>query len=202
MKTMFKFAAVVAAVAAAPAFAQVAVADLNAAVEQSAAYQAAQSQIKTTYASQISAFNTRNQAIVNELQPMQAEIEKLQGTQGTPPATLQSKITIFRNKQQAAQAELQRLAAPFGRPTAYAQEQVADKLEAATRAAMAAKNVTVVLQPQAALLVLPAGDITADIVTQLNTLVKTVSITPPANWQPGQQRNGAGPAPTNNPQGR
>jgi hypothetical protein len=27
---------------------------------------------------------------------------------------------------------------------------------------------------------------TNDIVAQLNTLVKTVSTTPPANWQPGQ----------------
>jgi Skp family chaperone for outer membrane proteins len=201
MHHIFKLAAVAATVAAAPAFAQVAVADLNAAVEQSAAYQAAQTQIKTTYASQIGAFNTRNQAIVNELQPMQAELEKLQSTPGTAPATLQAKVNAFRTRQQTAQTELQRLAAPFGRPTAYAQEQVADKLEAATRAAMAAKNITVVLQPQAALLVLPAGDITGDIVTQLNTLVKTVSITPPANWQPGQQRAGA-TAPANNTQGR
>ena len=37
----------------------------------------------------------------------------------------------------------------------------------------------------------PTVDITAAVVTELNTLVPNVSITPPANWQPGQQQDGA-----------
>ena len=60
--------------------------------------------------------------------------------------------------------------------------------EAAVRAAMAAKNVTILVKPDAVLIAQPAGDLTQDIVAQLNNSVKTVSITPPAGWQPGQPR--------------
>ena len=52
----------------------------------------------------------------------------------------------------------------------------------------------------------PGTDLTQDIVNELNTLVPSVSITPPANWQPGQNRPGAqqpaAPAPAQQPQGR
>jgi len=59
----------------------------------------------------------------------------------------------------------------------------------------------VVLQPQAVIKVLPAADITNDVLAELNASVPSVSITPPAGWQPGQA--GAGQAPAQpQPQGR
>jgi Skp family chaperone for outer membrane proteins len=193
MKTLLKAAVAVAALAAVPAAAQaqVAVADLAAAVDQAAAMKAAQTQIQTQYKTQIDAFNARQQALATELQPLQREIQTLQGNTATPPATLQQKVTAYRTREQTAQRELAGLASPFGRPSAYAQEQIADKIEPAVRAAMTAKRVTVLLRPEATLLALPAADITQDIVAQLNATVKTVSITPPAGWQPGQARTGA-----------
>ncbi|PTQ11617.1 outer membrane chaperone Skp [Sphingomonas oleivorans] len=196
MKILLKAAVAAAAFVAIPAAAQaqVATADLGAAVEQSAAMKAAQTQIQTQYKAQIDAFNARQQALAAELQPLQREIQTLQANSATPPATLQQKVTAYRTREQAAQRELAGLAAPFGRPSAYAQEQVADKVEPAVRAAMAAKNVSLLVRPEAVLLALPAGDLTADIVSQLNAQVKTVSITPPANWQPGQAKAGAAPA--------
>ena len=38
-------------------------------------------------------------------------------------------------------------------------------------------------------------NITTQLKTQLNTLVPSVSITPPAGWRPGGQQQGAAPAP-------
>jgi Skp family chaperone for outer membrane proteins len=206
MRTILKLmtaAAIAAPIAiAAPASAQVAVADLNGAVEQSAAMQAAATQIRTTYKTQMDAFNARQQALQTQLTPLAQELQTLQANPSTPQATLQAKAQAFQQRRDAAQKELAGLSAPFQRPFAYAQEQVADKLDAAVKAAMAAKNVTILVKPDAVMAVSPAGDLTPDVIAQLNNSVKTVSTTPPAGWQPGQQQAApARPTPTNN-QGR
>ena len=192
MKKYLLAAAAAGLIAGTPAFAQVAVADLDAAVAQSAAYQAAQGQIKTLYSKQIDAFNARQQALQTQLQPLQTEIETLQKNPATPRPTLEAKINAFRTQQTNSSRELQTLAAPFAKPTAYAQAQVGDKLSDAIKAAMTAKGVKIIVQPDATIAVSPEANLTSDITNQLNILVKTVSITPPANWQPGQP---SGPAP-------
>lgn len=200
MRTILKLmtaAAIAAPIAiAAPASAQVAVADLNGAVEQSAAMQAAATQIRTTYKTQMDAFNARQQALQTQLTPLAQELQTLQGNPSTPQATLQAKAQAFQQRRDAAQKELAGLSAPFQRPFAYAQEQVADKLDAAVKAAMTAKNVTILVKPDAVMAVSPAGDLTPDIIAQLNNSVKTVSTTPPAGWQPGQQQAAAPARPT------
>lgn len=185
-------------VAISPATAQalgVGVVDLNAALSDSTALKTAESQIQAQYKTQIDAFNARRTAIAAQLEPMGREIQTLQANSATPPATLQSKVTAYRTREQTAQRELQPLAAPFQRPLAYAQEQAAAKLDQALRAAMTAKRIGVVVSPQAVIAIQPAANLTADVTTQLNALVRTVSITPPANWQPGQQTQSAAAAP-------
>ena len=194
MRTFLKAAVAVAALTATPVVAQVAVADLDAAVSQSAAYQTAEAQIKATYKTQIDAFNARQTALGSQLKPMQAEIETLQANPATPRATLEAKVNAFRTVQANAQRELQGLAAPFARPTAYAQAQVGEKLTEAVKAAMNAKGVKIIISPEATLAVSPDANLNPAIVAQLNTLVKTVSTSPPANWQPGQPTTAAAPA--------
>jgi hypothetical protein len=81
------------------------------------------------------------------------------------------------------------------RARAYAAEQIGAQLEAAVDAAMSRKKVTLLLRPEAAVQVQPAADITADVTTELNRLVPSVNINPPANWQPGGQQQQAGAAP-------
>ena len=193
MKKIFQAAVAATLFAAAPAMAQVAVADLEAAVGQAAAYQAAQGQIKSVYQKQIDAFNARQQSLQTQLQPLQTEIENLQKNPATPKATLEAKYNAFRTQQQNGAQELQTLAAPFSRPNAYAQAQVAEKLSDAVKAAMNAKGIKIILnyQPQIVTYSTQDADLTPEIVNQLNTLVKTVSITPPASWQPGQPTTAA-----------
>ncbi|WP_340315888.1 OmpH family outer membrane protein [Rhizorhabdus argentea] len=207
MKSLLKIAALAAGVsfmpmaahaqaAATPAAAAavntgVAVVNLDAAVANSAAYKAAVGQIQTTYKPQITAFQTRQTAIQSELTPLRTEIENLQRNPATPKATLEAKINAFQARGQAAQNELQRLTMPFARPEAYVKEQIGSKVEQALKAAMAAKRVGIVLSPDAVVAVQGGSDMTLDVVTQLNALVPSVSITPPANWQPGQAEQAA-----------
>lgn len=183
------------AAAAAAAPAAVAVVDLDAAIVNSAAFQSAMNQVQTTYKTQITAAQTRQTALQGELNTLRTEIENLQKNSATPKATLDAKIATFQQKGQAAQAELQRLAVPFARPQAYVREQVEAKVEQALKAAMTAKKVGVVLRPEAAFAFQPTSDLTPDVVTQLNALVPSASITPPANWQPGQAEQGQATAP-------
>ncbi|MGE0774224.1 MAG: OmpH family outer membrane protein [Sphingomonadaceae bacterium] len=195
MRTILKATAAAAMIVAAPAFAQVAVADLEGAVARTTAFQNAQNQIKTTYKTQIDTFNARQTALGNQLKPLQTELQTLQRNPATQPATFQAKVNTYQTQENKAKEELQRLATPFARPTAYAQAQVSEKLDDAIKAAMTAKGVKVVISPDATLAVAPDANLTPEITNQLNTLVKTVSITPPANWQPGQPTTAAA-APT------
>ena len=204
MKIMLKALAATALVASpllvAPASAQVAagqgvaVVDFDSAINNTNAFKAATGQIQTQYKAQIDAFNARQAALNAELAPLQNELQTLQQNPATPKATIDTKTAAFRTRATAAQAELTRLAQPFGRPTAYAREQITTKVEAALRAVMAAKRVNLVINPEAVILATPGGDITPDLTAQLNTTVATVSTAVPANWQPGQAAAGA-PAP-------
>ena len=206
MKSVIKMAALAASVAlipaaanaqvaaAAPMTSNVAIMDLEAAVTNSAAFQAGMAQIETTYKVQIAAVKVRQAALNTELTGLKTEFENLQKNPATPRPTLEAKAAALQAKGQAAQEELQRLATPIQRPQAYVKEQVEAKLEQAAKNAMATKRVTIALRPEAAWLNNPVADITADVVTQLNALVPSASTTPPANWQPGQQGQQGAPA--------
>lgn len=185
----------------------VAVADPEAAVANSKAWAAARTQIQTTYKAQLDQANARRQAISAELQPLVTAYQTAAAAPGATEASLRGQATAIQTKEQAGNAELQRLTAPASRAQAYALEQISAKLPDAVNAAVRAKNVSLLLRPNAALFAQPTADITAAITTELDRSVPTVGITPPANWQPGQQgQQGAAPAaaPTTNraPTGR
>ncbi len=200
-KALLLAAAPIAAIAALPAVAMaqaaptVGVANLNEAVEKSNAWVLAANQIKITYKAQIGSFEARSAALNAEIQPLVTAFQTAQRAPTPNQAALQTQATSIQGKQQAAQRELQGLYLPIGRAEAYAQEQIAAKLDAALKAAMTKKKVGIVLQPQATISYQPALDITADIIAELNTAVPSVTITPPANWQPGGGAAAPGAAP-------
>jgi Skp family chaperone for outer membrane proteins len=204
MKLMSKIALLAASVAAVPLMAaapapavaagqSVAVVNLDQALGQSAAFKGAATQIQTTYKTQIAAAQARQTALQAELNPLRAEIEAMQRNPATTKAALDAKVAAFQGKVQAGQTELQRLSIPFARPTEYVKEQINAKLETALKNAMTAKNVNLVISPEAVMAMQGTADLTTDVIAQLNALIPSVSITPPANWQPGQGQ--AGPAP-------
>ena len=204
MKAFLKIAALAAGVALMPiaAHAQaaatpaansnpnVAILDIEQALADSAAYKAANAQIQATYKPQITAYQTREAALQTEMQGLQTELQNLQRA-NTPKATLDAKVAAAQARANAARVELQRLAVPFGRPDAYVQEQIQGKMDQAVKAAMSAKRVGILLKPEAVLAFLGGMNLTPDVVTQLNALIPSASITPPANWQPGQAEQAA-----------
>jgi hypothetical protein len=67
-------------------------------------------------------------------------------------------------------------------------------MNTAVQNAVRARNVSLLVSPQAVLFAQPTADITAAITTELDRLVPSVNTTPPANWQPGQQGQAGGAA--------
>lgn len=193
--TKFLIAAALAPIAlAAPAAAQVngiAVADPENAVLQSNAWKTAISQIQTTYKTQIDQAQARQTAIQTELRPLVEAFQKARSAPNANQTALQTQATTIQQREQAANAELQRLTQPVQLARAYAAEQIGAQLQPAVNAAMARKKVTLLLRPEAAVQAQPAADITADVTTELNRLVPSVGITPPAGWQPGGQQAAA-----------
>ncbi|PZQ60713.1 MAG: outer membrane family protein [Sphingomonas taxi] len=171
------------------------VADPEAAVANSKAWATARTQIQTTYKAQIDQANARRQAITAELQPLVAAYQKAAAAPGATEASLRTQGQAIQTREQSANAELQRLTAPASRAQAYALEQISAKLPDAVNAAVRAKNVSLLLRPNAALFAQPTVDVTASITAELDRLVPSVGITPPANWQPGQQGEAAAAAP-------
>jgi Skp family chaperone for outer membrane proteins len=202
MKTMIKYlgisaVALTTGLALAPtASAQaVAVADPQAAILKTTAFTNAINQIKTTYKSGLD----QAEAIRKELAPMEqgfdankdgqldeAELAKLRASPNF--ATIQQK------EQQASTAEMPALLA-----RAYAIEQISAKFQQAYNTVKTTKRVSLVIRPEAALDFDANADITDDITAELNKLVTAVSITPPANWQPGGNAAAGPAAPKGNP---
>ena len=173
---------------------QVAVADLQAAMSNTKAAQAAVTQIRTANAAAITQIQARQQAAQTELQPLVAKFQADQRA-NVAPATLQSEATAIQTRENAARADIQRLSAPIDLAQSYVVDQIQPKLQQAVQTAMAQKNATVLLKPDAAYVTLPAADLTAAITAQLDTLVPSVNATPPAGYQPGQAAGGTGTAP-------
>lgn len=194
------FASALAAVAiTAPAAAQsaaaVGVADVQGAVQRSAAFVTATTQMRTTYAAQIAQFDARSKVLQTELNPLVTAFQTAQRAPNANQAALQTQATTIQNRQQAAQRELQTISLPIARAQAFVEEQITAKLDAAIKAAMTARGVQLVVAPQATVSYAPTVDITDAIVAELNKTVPTATIVPPANWQPGGQ-GGAAPAAT------
>ena len=187
----------------------VVVADVEGAVQQSAAFQAAVAQIRTTYAAQISNIDTRRTALQAELQPLYQAVQTEQSRNPRNQTAYEAAVRAFQTRQQAAERELTDLNAPIELAVAYAQEQITLRVNDAVTAARTTRRADIVLTRNAAIWASDAADLTPAIVTELNRIVPTVTITPPAGYQPGalmraaqQQAAGQQQAPAQQPQTR
>lgn len=207
MKTIFQATALALtsmtaiAMTAAPAAAQtksgIAVVDLEEAVIKSAAFTNAMAQMQTTYKPQIDQISTRRTAIEADLKTKNDALQaayKAAGNKSTP--AIETQFQALQQAQQNGQAELQRLSQPVQLARAYVEQQIVDKLDDAVKAATAKTKAEIVFKKAATESFGAGADITAAVVTELNTLVPSVGITPPAGWQPGRQQGAAAaPAP-------
>ena len=204
LKSMILAAALIApatfaATTATAQVAGVAIADPQAAMVNTRAWTAARTQIQTTYKAQIDQAETRRQTAERELQPLITAFNTARAAANPNQASLQSQAQAIQARQTTAQQDLDRLTLPAQRAQAYALEQIQAQLGTAVQNAVRTRNVTLLLNPQAALFAQPTADITSAITAELDRLVPSVNTTPPANWQPGQQGAGAAPAAAGTP---
>lgn len=186
------------ALVSAPAMAQsktgIAMANYEAAIAKSNAFTVALTQMQTTYKSDIDAVNARANALQAEIKPLVDAYNAAVQKPGATQQTVQPQAQALQAKQQSGQQEIAKLRQRINLATAYVEEQVAARLEEAIKATMKTKNVDMILTPQAVVAREAYVDITDAIVVELNKLVPSASITPPAGWQPGQQGQQAAPA--------
>ncbi|MGR6327900.1 OmpH family outer membrane protein [Sphingomonas sp. XXL09] len=161
----------------------------DAAILSAKAFDAANQQIATTYktqldqaASQQTALNTQLRTLLDTNKDGQVSQAELQAAQA-PNSAIGNQI---RAAQQKAEPQIESLQRPATLAQAYAIEQISQKYDAALRAVVNAKKISIVLTPNAIQYAPPATDVTRDVIAEIDRSTPTVTITPPANWQPQQ----------------
>ena len=181
-------------VPAAPVKAQVVkgvgVVNVRAVVANSNAFRTAQTQRQTTYAAQIQQANTRQQQIAAQLQPLYTQVDTASRAPNPNQATLQQQVNQIRTIETNGQRELQQILQPVALSEAYVQEQITAQLNAAVEAVAKRRNITLIFDPTSGSPIYAdaAYNMTQDVVTELNRLVPSVQIVPPAGWQPREVR--------------
>ena len=179
----------------APAIAQskgVGVADVRVAAARSNAFQTASTQIETTYKAQIDQQQTRGQTLQAEVNVLIAKYnEEIKKTPRNETAVAAAGKAV-QDKQRAAQTELGQIGAPVDLAIAYVEDQISLRMNEAIKAAMTAKKVDLLINPEAVIARENNVDITDAVVAELNRLLPNVSTAVPAGYQAGQlvqQRN-------------
>ena len=184
------------------------VADLQAAVSNTNAYKAAVQQRQQAYKPVYDAAQARLTQLQNQLKPKADQFNADRAAK-KPDAVLQVGYDAIQKAQAQGEAEIKQILAPANLSDEYVVEQITDKLPQAVQNVMGRRGLTLLLNPDAVILSAQPYDATASLVAELNTLVPSAQITPPAGWQPArvrqqqqqqqQQVSGAAPAATPRP---
>ncbi len=185
-------ATLVAPAAVAPAAAQdnerVAFVNVQAVVANSSAFQTAQTQRQTTYASQLQQAETRRAAIQAQLTPLVQAFNTARSQPNADQASLQQQAAQIQQIQQNGQTELQQILAPVTLSQAYVEEQIRDQLGTAVQNAARAEGVTLVISPDTILHAESSHNLNEEVLAQLNTLIPSAQLVPPNGWLPAELR--------------
>jgi Skp family chaperone for outer membrane proteins len=189
-------AAPAALVIAAPAQAQVsgiAYANPTSVVAGSKAFGTANQQISTTYKAAFEQMQQRRTALDNELKPLVAQLDsnkygKVSEDEAKAAQTAKNPaVEKIRTAQTNAQNDLARLSNPAARAELFAIESVLRQYEAAQLRVVNARKISVVLSPEVFMYAPDSANISQAITAEIDKVAPTVSIQPPANWQPSRE---------------
>lgn len=181
---------------AAPAQAQVAgiaTANPTAVVAKAKAFAAANQQISTTYKQAFDQMIARRQAMQKEVEPLLTQLDTNKDKQisevelQTAQRANNPVLTTIKTAQDKAEAELARLGNPAARAELFAIEMILMQYQAAQQKVIAAKKINVVLMPDVVMYAPDAIDISDQIVAEIDRASPSVSITPPATWNPARE---------------
>lgn len=180
------------AAAAAPATVPgIGVASIDFVAASADAKRAADTQRPITYKAQYDALTAYRNQLTNQLKPLYEKFERDSKLPDTPAnrASLQNQAATIQQIEQRGEQELNRLAQPIAYSQEYVKEQIEEKLGEAIRNAMTAKNITLVLKPQALEAFNgQAYNLEPAILAELNKLIPTASMSPPQGWEPREVR--------------
>lgn len=166
----------------------IAIANQPAIVQNSNAFKTAISQIPTTYKAQIDQANTRKAQITAQLKPLYEKLDADSKAPNPNRTALQQQYAQIQEIEQAGEREIQGLVEPINIAQQYVLEQIQDKLDQAMGQAMAKRKVTVVIDAQSVLKADQVYNLNQDVLNELNTIIPTANIVPPAGWLPRAQR--------------
>lgn len=180
---------------AAPAHAQVsgiAYANPTSVVGNSKAFAAANQQISTTYKTSFDQMQQRRTALDTELKPLVAQLDANKDGKVTDEeakaaeAAKNPVIAKINTAQTNAQNDMAKLSNPAARAELFAIESILRQYEAAQLRVVTARKISVVLSPEVFMYAPESADISAAIVAEIDKSVPSVSIAPPADWQPSR----------------
>ena len=163
------------------------VANLDAVIVNSNAYQVAQQQRPVTYKATVDAYNVRAQQLDAQLKGM---IDKFNADRAAkkPDAVLQQQYGAIQQFEAQAKEELQRIRIPISLSEAYVIEQIAEKLDQAVQNAMSKRGITILLGPEAVIARTNAYELSPTIIAELNVLIPAANLVPPQGWVPRAAR--------------
>jgi Skp family chaperone for outer membrane proteins len=180
----------------APANAQVAgslaYANPTTVVATSKAFGAARQQIATTYKASFDQIEARRAAAQKEAEPLLTQLDtnkdgKLSPEEIKAAQTAKSPvIDKLKASQDSAEADIAKLTNPAARAELFAIESILRQYEAAQLRVVTAKKIGVVLSPEVFMYAPDSADISSAIVAEIDKVSPTVSIQPPADWQPSR----------------
>jgi Skp family chaperone for outer membrane proteins len=181
-------AVLVATPAAAQSVKGVAVVNIQAVIANATAIRTAEQQRPVTYKAQIDAATAKRTQLQGQLQPL---VDKFNVDRQAPNANqqaLQTQANTIQQLEQTGSRELQQILAPVALSQAYVQEQVSDKLPTAIENAAKKKSVTLVISPDSVLFADATYNLNQDVLTELNALIPSAQLVPPAGWLPREMR--------------
>jgi len=178
----------VASPAAAQAVKGLAVANPNAIVALSNAYKVSEQQRPVTYKPQIDQANARKTQIEGQLRPLATKLEADARAANPNQVSLQTQYNQIQQIEQAGQQEINQILQPIALSRAYVIEQIGEKMGAATKAAMAKQKITILLDSEAVVDADQTYNLNQAILNELNAILPSAQLVPPAGWLPRQQR--------------
>ena len=162
----------------------IAVTEAPVAVAGSQALQTGYQQIANTYAAQRTALQERQTQRQTLVQTFDTNSDGQIDDAEAVPTTDASNPTVLQI--QALDQQIAEMQGPIQLAQVYVVSQVAEQYTAAVRQVISDTGTQILLSPEALVYAPPEADLTEEIIAVLNTRIPSVSITPPANWQPNQ----------------
>jgi Skp family chaperone for outer membrane proteins len=150
--------------------------DSDRVMSECTACKSAASQLQSKQATLRARAQTLQTQLQTEGKPIQAAVDALNGK--APDAALQAKITAFQTKERSAQQELATSTRTLESTAANVQQQIGSKLVTIVETVRARHSAAIVLAKNSTIANDNSIDVTNEVLTNLNTQLPAVSVTP------------------------